>query len=473
MSRMPKLFAGEQVRRLRLERGMTQRALSRALGLSPSYVNQIERDQRPLPTAALEQLCTLFGVRVEQFLGNDQLRLAQDLAAAMADPLFDRGHGSLSDAERAIRAAPEVAHRFLQLYQAYLSQAEQMEAMREATGAPAVSTAAPYDDVRDWVQSRTNYFDALDRAAEALSESAGFDGARLREGIVRRLAEIHGITVADDPDLLRNGSIWQLRRGERQLQLAEGASVESRVFWMGHVLALLEHRKLIEREVRHAKLATDEARALARVSLANYFAGALMMPYSRFLAAAEGVHYDLERLQSRFGTSFEQVCHRLSTMQRPDSPGIPFYFVKTDIAGNVLKRSSATRFHFARFGGPCPLWNVYRAFASPGRILVQQAQTPDDVAYLNIARTVGRDGGFYLARPRAVAVVLGCELGDASRTVYATGLDLGNPGSITPIGPGCRVCERTACRHRALPPVGRILDVSTDVRGMVPYRIQG
>ncbi len=278
MPRMPKLFAGEQVRRLRLKRGMTQRALSRALGLSPSYVNQIERDQRPLPTIVLEQLCNLFGVRAEQFLGNDMLRLAQDLVAAMADPLFDQEHGSLVEAERAIRAAPEVAHRFLELYRAYLGQAEQIQVMREASGAPAISTAAPYDEVRDWVQSRTNYFDALDRAAEDLTDSAGFSSATLREDIVRRLIDVHGITVADDPDLLRNGSIWQLRRGDRRLHLAEGASAESRVFWMSHVLALLEHRKLIEREVRQAKLATDEARALARVSLANYFAGALMMP---------------------------------------------------------------------------------------------------------------------------------------------------------------------------------------------------
>jgi predicted transcriptional regulator len=241
---------------------------------------------------------------------------------------------------------------------------------------------------------------------------------------------------------------------------------------MAHILGQLECERLIDREVKRARLSTEEACSLARVGLANYFAGALMMPYGRFLEAAQAAQYDVERLQSRFGASFEQVCHRLSTMQRPGSPGIPFYFVKTDIAGNVLKRSSATRFQFARFGGPCPLWNVYRAFASPGQILVQLATTPDDVTYVNVARTVSRPGGFHLARPRSVAVVLGCEVQYATQTVYAAGLDLNSPQAAVPIGPGCRACERTACRHRAVPPVGHALDVGSGERGVIPYRIR-
>jgi predicted transcriptional regulator len=197
-----------------------------------------------------------------------------------------------------------------------------------------------------------------------------------------------------------------------------------------------------------------------------------MLPYRRFHEAARQMRYDIQRLQRAFGASFEQVCHRLSTMQRPGLPGIPFYFAKTDIAGNILKRSSATRFQFAQFGGPCPLWNVYRAFARPGEILVQLASTPDNVTYLNIARTVGRGGGSYLARPRAVAVVLGCETVYAAQTVYAEGLNLAAPQAVDPIGPGCRACARTQCRHRSVPPVGAGLDMGTAERGVVPYQVK-
>lgn len=254
--------------------------------------------------------------------------------------------------------------------------------------------------------------------------------------------------------------------------LAEEASAPSRAFWMAHVIGLLEQRQAIQAEIRASGLTTPEARALARIGLANYFAGALIMPYGRFLREAQALRYDIERLQSRFGTSFEQVCHRLSTMQRPGQPGIPFFLVKTDIAGNVLKRSSATRFRFARFGGPCPLWNVYRAFAQPGRLLVQIARTPDNVAYLNVARTVGSEGGAYLSRPRNVAIVVGCEIDYAAQTVYAAGLNLRDPHIADPIGPGCRACERTDCRHRAVPPASQSLDVGTVERGVVPYRIR-
>jgi predicted transcriptional regulator len=207
------------------------------------------------------------------------------------------------------------------------------------------------------------------------------------------------------------------------------------------------------------------------VGLANYFAGALILPYRQFLTEAQAVRYDIERLQSRFSVTFEQVCHRLSTLQRPRAAGIPFWFLKADIAGNVLKRSSATRFQFARFGGSCPLWNVHHAFTQPGRILVQLARTPDAVTYLSVARTVGPSGGSHLARPRAVAVGLGCEIDYAGQTIYSKGLDLTDPDIADPIGPGCRTCERTDCRHRALPPIGHALDVGSDERGVVPYRI--
>jgi predicted transcriptional regulator len=243
------------------------------------------------------------------------------------------------------------------------------------------------------------------------------------------------------------------------------------MFWIAHVTGLLEQGDTIDRLIRQAKLSNHEAGALARVALANYFAGALVMPYESFLESARSLRYDIERLQARFGTSFEQVCHRLSTLQRRTSPGIPFYFLKIDIAGNVLKRSSATRFQFARFGGPCPLWNVHQAFAQPGQTLVQLAATPEGTTYLCIARTVSFSAGSYLSRPRAVAVGLGCDVGYAGQTVYAKGIDLGDAEAAEPIGPGCRACDRTDCRHRAFPPIGRALDVGTAERGVVPYRI--
>ena len=473
--REPKVFAGDRLRRLRAARGLSQAALARLLGVSPSYLSQMEADLRPMPASLRARAAERLAVPEGLFGDEGDERLAASLREATGDPLFGRATVSGEEARAAIRAAPEVAERFLALYRAYLALDERHQALRLRAAAGEDFAGVPhfpYDEVRDWVQSRRNHFDRLDRAAEALAGRIG-RGAPTFDDLARHLRDTHGIAVADDPDLLSQGTVWRLQRPERVLSLAQEASPASRLFWMAHVIGLLEQRGAILAEIRAARLTTAEARSLARIGLANYFAGALLMPYGHFLDEAELQRYDVERLQSRFGASFEQVCHRLSTLQRPGRPGIPFFLVKTDIAGNVLKRSSATRFRFARFGGPCPLWNVYRAFTQPGRVLVQVAQTPDGVAYLSVARTVGRGGGAYLSRPRNVAVVIGCEIEYARQTVYATGLDLRDTASHDPIGPGCRACERTACRHRAVPPASQSLDVGSLERGVVPYRIRG
>lgn len=467
---MNKFFSGSQLRRLREGRGLTQVAFARELLLSPSYLNQIERNQRPLPRPLLHKLAAIFGVALDYFGDAEALRQAQAVREALADSLFGGEPFDPAEAERLVDLAPEATRRLLLLYRSYLNQGEQLQSIHGRADTPA--PAGVYEEVRDWVQDCGNYFDTLDRAAEDLATAIGVSSETAWDVLAGRLRDVHGIEVLSEPGLLKEGAVWRLRRREGRLILAAEGSRESRVFWMAHVIGELEQASAIERALRRSRLTSDTARALGRVALANYFAGALIMPYCAFLEAAEGTRYDVERLQTRFGTSFEQVCHRLSTMQRPGSTGIPFFFLKTDNAGNVMKRSSATRFQFARIGGPCPLWNVYRAFGAPGQVHVQLATTPDGVSYLNIARTVGRSGGYYLSRPRSVAVVLGCESAHACRTVYAAGLDLQDSRMAVPIGPGCRACERADCRHRAVPPAGYKLDVGTRERGLVPYRVQ-
>ena len=475
MPREQKVFAGDQLRRLRLSRGLTQVALARLLGFSPSYLSQVEADLRPFSPALNARATDRLAISETFFAREDHERLAANLREASGDPLFGGGTVPSEEARGAVRAAPELAKRFLTLYRAYLALDERVRAaLSRGAEEDGVGGAPhfPYEEVRDWVQASNNHFDQLDRAAEALAERIGGEDGVGFAALGRHLRDAHGIAVKNDPALLTQGSVWRLSRAARTLFLAEEAAPASRLFWMAHVLALLDQRATIMAEIRAARLSTPEARALARIGLANYFAGALLMPYERFLSEAERLRYDVERLQGRFSASFEQVCHRLSTLQRRGRPGIPFFLVKTDIAGNVLKRSSATRFRFARFGGPCPLWNVYRTFTQPGRVLVQFAQTPDGVTYLSIARTVGRGGSAYLSRPRNVAIVIGCEIPYAERTVYATGLSLRDPAFAEPIGPGCRACDRTACRHRAVPPASQSLDVGSLERGVVPYRIR-
>ena len=149
-----------------------------------------------------------------------------------------------------------------------------------------------------------------------------------------------------------------------------------------------------------------------------------MLPYGRFLAAAEACATTSTCSRERFGVSFETVCHRLSTHAAPRrAAACPFFFVRVDRAGNISKRQSATDFHFSRTGGTCPLWNVYEAFAQPGKVLTQLARMPDGRTYLWIARTrrAHRRGG-YGSPERIFAVGAGLRRAPRRRLVYAKGL---------------------------------------------------
>ena len=215
----------------------------------------------------------------------------------------------------------------------------------------------------------------------------------------------------------------------------------------------------------------EVAAGICRIGLANYFAGAAILPYGAFSAAARELRHDLVLLADRFSTSLEQVAHRLSTLQRPGHKGVPFFFVRVDQAGTITKRHSATRLQFARFGGACPLWNVHRAFETPGRFLRQLAETPDGVRYLCLARDVSKPGGSFTAPVRRYAIGLGCEIGHAKELIYADDLDTSKRAAFEPIGISCRICERADCHQRAVPPLERPLTVDLDRRGVLPYRI--
>jgi predicted transcriptional regulator len=235
---------------------------------------------------------------------------------------------------------------------------------------------------------------------------------------------------------------------------------------------MLRQHQLLEATLDLARFQSDEARAIAKLGLANYFAGAAMMPYKAFLAAAQDTRHDLELLAARFGASIEQVAHRLSTLQRPGAKGVPFFFVRVDQAGTITKRHSATRLQFARFGGACPLWNVHRAFETPGRFLRQLAETPDGVRYISLARDVSKPGGHFGAPVRRYAISIGCEVRHAAGLVYADGMDFTRASAFEPIGISCRICERTKCHQRSVPPLEKRLSTTPNRRDVLPYTLE-
>ncbi|MFF8831189.1 short-chain fatty acyl-CoA regulator family protein [Streptomyces sp. NPDC015131] len=471
MGRPParKIYAHAKLRRLRRERGLNQVDLARELGISTSYLNQIEHSRRPLTAPVLLRIAEVLGVDPEFFSEAAEERLTTDLRAALADeacgvPVPPEEAGDIA------RDHPELARALVTLHHRYRDAAERVAALAspDDTVLPPVE---PHDEVRDFFYAHHNHFGRLDEEAERTAALLGPGTAgRTADALEARLADLHGVrTIASTPERAADARRFDAGRG--LLFLSPWLSDGQRAFQLATQLALLEHGPLLDALAGGTALSSAQSAALARIGLANYFAGALLMPYTAFRAAAEELRYDIDLLQARFGVGFETVCHRLSTLQRPGRRGVPFSFLRVDRAGNISKRQSATDFHFSRLGGTCPLWTVYEAFSAPGRIVTQVAEMPDGKRFFWVARTVTRGGHGHRAPRAEFAVALGCELRHAHRLVYAEGVALDDPRAATPIGLGCRICERRDCAQRARPPAGGRLAVDPDRRTHVPYPV--
>jgi hypothetical protein len=458
-----KLYAGAKLRELRLRLELTQRAFAEKLGISLPYLNQMENNNRPVSAAVVLALAQEFGLDVTELSTGDAERLVVDMREALADPVFAEAAPPLADLRLAASNAPALARAFLALHRAHRQSQERLASLDEALGREGGAVQpSPWEEVRDFFHYCDNYLDAVDRAAERIARP----GVDPRE-LALTLLNASGIRVRFAED----GGLRAYDSASRTLTLSARSAPATQRFQMLHQVALLTQDELLEATLDFARFQSAEARAIAKIGLANYFAGAALLPYARFLEAAQALRHDLETLADRFGASIEQVAHRLSTLQRPGAKGVPFFFVRVDQAGTITKRHSATRLQFARFGGACPLWNVHQAFETPGRFLRQLAETPDGVRYLCLARDVSKPGGRFHAPVRRYAIGLGCETAHAGALVYADDLDVTNRAAYQPIGISCRICERADCHQRAVPPLERRLTVDLHRREVLPYRI--
>ncbi|WP_139825304.1 short-chain fatty acyl-CoA regulator family protein [Mycobacterium conspicuum] len=468
MTHVARTFVGARLRRLREEHGLTQVALARALGLSTSYVNQLENDQRPITVSVLLTLTERFDLPTQYFAPDSDARLVSDLREVLAE-----GNATAAQIAELVARMPDVGQTLVNLHRRLHDATADLEALHTRAN---VETSAlpqqpmPFEEVRDFFYDRKNYIGELDIAAEEL-----FNRNRLRVGgldgqLARLLDSELGVTVViDDGQTLKPNSKRLFQPDSSTLYLARWLHPGQRAFQIATQIALLTQAESIDAIIAGNDQLSDDARGVARIGLANYFAGALLLPYQRFLDAAESVRYDIDQLARRFGVGFETICHRLSTLQRPAARGVPFIFVRTDSAGNISKRQSATAFHFSRVGGNCPLWVVHHAFSRPGQFLTQVAQMPDERTYFWIARTTTTEPSRYLGPDKSFAIGLGCDVDHAEKLIYSVGIDLTDSEAIVPIGAGCKICDRPACPQRAFPYLGHPVRVDPHSSTDLPY----
>ncbi len=475
-----KIFAGPRIRRVRRALGLTQTAMAAGLGISPSYLNLIERNQRPLTVQLILRLSAVYKIEAEelnQAAGGAMVALRE----VFADPLLS---GELSGEQELVdiaEAAPNAAAGIAKLYRAYREQAGRLsdlsELMRREGRTMSVPAARlPVDEVRDLFERRPNHFAEIDAEAEVFAAELGAE-EELSVALQRWLRQAAGTTVRVLPIATMPNSRRRYDRHSQRLFLSERLSPFDRLREIASEACLLRLRPAIEATLAALGPTSDEARRLARFELGRYAGLALMMPYAAFLSAAQRLHYDIDLLRARFGASFEQAANRLTMLARPGSGGVPFFLLEIDQAGNRLRKAGAQGFPQSRFGGACPKLAIHAAFAQPAQLIVEAVVMPDGAEFLTVCRTVEGPQGGFAERPRRTALLLGCDIAFRGELVYGAALPPQAAGAsgasfATPIGPACRLCERVGCLSRAEPPLTRPLGLDEVSTGLSAFDFQ-
>lgn len=451
------LLAGPAIRRLRKREGLTQAAIAKRLGISSSYLNLIERNQRPVSARVLMRLVEAFDFDPLSLRHDEAIGGLDGLARRFSDERFSDLGIDRDEMQEFLAAAPQAATAFARLY----------DTARQRNSS---SDGDPITESRKEIERWRNHFADLDHAAEAMAEemrlSRGDTGIALSDWLRDR----HRLSVRILPRDVMPDSLRRLDLHARQVQLSEMLSPASRNFQIALQLAQLEQSDEIERFASSARFSDEASRSLFRRHLISYFAGALVMPYGRFLRACETTNYDLPVLERRFGVSFEQLAHRLTTLQRVGQRGLPFFMARLDRAGQFSKTfTGASTARFVDSETSCPLWDAHRAFESANELQVQFVALEDGAeregGWLTIAKSVEGSGA---PREAQFVVVLGIEAVLASDLAQARKVSL-RPADAQSIGPGCRRCYRANCSQRSLPPHGRNLEFDRARRGVTPF----
>ena len=466
------LKIGPKIKSFRRQLGLQANKLAEQLGISPSYLNLIESGKRKIDGDLLLKVCEELKIELSDLTNKSDLNLVNDISELLDDQLFEDLDILGPEVKDLVNTNPKIARALIKLGDNYKQKDHEIISKVETLSGKIIDsrkTSFPGEVISDFLQEKKNYFPKLEEFANKIFDKVQLNNRTRYVALCDFLRTEYSINVKDI--IPEEGKPFSkiFNKNNKELLLSEYNSLETKKLHAAAQIAQEGAINEINEYLSEFKFPSDEAKRLTKIALLNYCAAAILMPYKLFHSECKKLKYDLELLQNTFATSFEQVAHRVTCLQDPKLPGIPFHMLRVDIAGNISKRFSLSGIEIPRYGGACPRWNVYSAFTRPGVIQAAVSKMSNGKKYVCIAKTVEKGVGRYGRKKSMLSIGLGCEAKYAKDFVYTENLNLNDKKTEIPIGVSCRTCDRLDCSQRAFPPLHKKFDVDIDTRGVSVY----
>ena len=466
------LKIGPKIKAFRRQIGLQANKLAEDLGISPSYLNLIESGKRKIDGDLLLKVCEKLKIQLSDLTTKSDINLANNISELLDDQLFEDLDILGPEVQDLVNTNPKIARALIKLGDNFKQKDHELINKVENLSGKIIDkrkTSFPGEVISDFLQENKNYFPKLEEFANKVFNQVQKNNRTRYIALCEYLESKYSIIVKDIIPEEKKPFSKIYNKNNKELLLSDYNSLETKKLHAAAQIAQEGAMDEINLYLSKFTFPSEESKRLTKVALLNYCGAAILMPYKLFHSECKKLKYDLELLQNTFATSFEQVAHRVTCLQDPKLPGIPFHMLRVDMAGNISKRFSLSGIEIPRYGGACPRWNVYSAFTRPGVIQAAVSKMTNGEKYVCIARTVEKGVGRFGQSKSILSIGLGCEAKYAKDFVYTENIDISDKKTEIPIGVSCRTCDRLDCSQRAFPPLHKKFDVDINSRGVSIY----
>tara|TARA_Y100000590_G_scaffold24032_1_gene27396 strand:+ start:8772 stop:10469 length:1698 start_codon:yes stop_codon:yes gene_type:complete len=466
------LKIGPKIKAFRRQLGLQANKFAEQINISPSYLNLIESNKRKIDGNLLIKISKELRVNLSDLTSKSDINLENDISELLDDQLFEDLDILGPEVKDLVNTNPKIAKALIKLGDNFKQKDHEIiNKVEDISGKKIDSrkTAFPGEVISDFLQDNKNYFPKLESFANKVFDKIQKNNRTRYIALCEYLFSEYKIRVKDVIPEENKPFSKIFNNNKKELLLSDYNTLETKKLHAAAQIAQEGALKEINDYLSKFSFPSEESKRLTQVALLNYTGAAILMPYKLFHSECKKLKYDLELLQNTFATSFEQVAHRVTCLQDPNLPGIPFHMLRVDMAGNISKRFSLSGIEIPRYGGACPRWNVYSAFTRPGVIQAAVSKMTNGEKYVCIAKTVEKGIGRFGKTKSILSIGLGCEAKYAKDFVYTENLNVSDKTAEIPIGVSCRTCDRLDCSQRAFPPLHKKFDVDINSRGVSVY----